>query len=459
MNTNKGSGDKNKSTFLTKEFTWKKTWVRPYESIYSILRNFCKVNVFQGSYAMNIFGIIEGNRKAPVPKLLMYGRSSITPHYYDILYNTLLPPWYIEQIMPISHLNIKIFSSVTKPTISYCPECKKENYHSFLFQFYEIHECPFHHISLINTERLYTSSSSIGYYVDSSSDSSYINLRDDILPCNRKQETSFYHLNNSLNFTHIIPISSEKEHLFQNMHRLFLKDTASRTFYFDKSNLQLRDLQQNFVTWFNTQNLPMNFCHPEQIWKLRPDVLPTFFCGSLLKTYLELVLYYSFYTFLNDLDLTNKAALFKIGSVYDRERVLYPHEIFELKISYIWAIISSSNPFYSLGNEWILSPRATLSENMRHIYNGVHFSDLNGYDIQDRVFVSEVDAIILLMHIIYDLFQTTWEQIISITNRDGVFSPFYGWKSISVPEYYICVNADLEKEGYTVFRFDTEETQ
>ena len=67
MNTNKGSGDKNKSTFLTKEFTWKKTWVRPYESIYSILRNFCKVNVFQGSYAMNIFGIIEGNRKAPVP--------------------------------------------------------------------------------------------------------------------------------------------------------------------------------------------------------------------------------------------------------------------------------------------------------------------------------------------------------------------------------------------------------
>ena len=75
----------------------------------------------------------------------------------------------------------------------------------------------------------------------------------------------------------------------------------------------------------------MNFCHPEQIWKLRPDVLPTFFCDSLLKTYLELVLYYSFYIFLKDLDLTNKTAIFKIGSVHDSERVLFPLEMFELK--------------------------------------------------------------------------------------------------------------------------------
>ena len=37
-----------------RQYVWKKEWVRPYESTYSVVLNFCRVNVCNGKKAINI---------------------------------------------------------------------------------------------------------------------------------------------------------------------------------------------------------------------------------------------------------------------------------------------------------------------------------------------------------------------------------------------------------------------
>ena len=43
-------------TMFARRYTWKKEWVRPYESSFGILLNFCKVNAIEGSKALKLLG-------------------------------------------------------------------------------------------------------------------------------------------------------------------------------------------------------------------------------------------------------------------------------------------------------------------------------------------------------------------------------------------------------------------
>ena len=75
---------------MFKLYTWRKEWVRPYESIYSILRNFCKVNVFQGSYAKKVLDVKGYSTGLPVPKIMMFNKSTQSERNFKKikLYNT-----------------------------------------------------------------------------------------------------------------------------------------------------------------------------------------------------------------------------------------------------------------------------------------------------------------------------------------------------------------------------------
>ena len=87
---------------------------------------------------------------------------------------------------------------------------------------------------------------------------------------------------------------------------------------------------------------------------------------------------------MKDYDLSSEESYAKIEAVRDSGRVLYPDEIFELKISYLWAIVSCSDPFYSLNNTWIVIPNSFYTKNERNIYNGVHLLGLKGYNARYR---------------------------------------------------------------------------
>lgn len=455
MNTNEGKHDNIKQRKIEnsfKTFRWNKEWVRPYESIYSILRNFCKVNVFQGSYAMKVLDVKGSSTELPIPKIMMFSKSIQNRSNYDILYDALLPDWYREQISPITSLDVSVFSDVVKPMISYCPECAKEGYHSFLFQFYHVKECTFHHIPLIETLWHYTPQDSITNFKSEK----YTDVKNDILPCERQLANLYYQSGFCSNLRYVIPVSSidnSKHGLFSHMHQIFCNENgASHSVHISKSKLNLEELKQQFTEWFDSQNIPTNFCHPEHIWKIHTSTMVMFLDENSTIAYLEYLLYYLFYSFMKEYDLSSEKSFARIESVYDSVRVLYPEEVFELKISYLWAIISCSNPFYSLNYKWIVHPGSPYTQNTRNIYNGIHLSNLNGYNLKYRKYIPETDGIILMMYILSDLFQSMWNQLLSIVEKEGKISAFNGWKLLHVPEYYICINAG--EDFYTVLRYE-----
>lgn len=456
MNTNKEKHDNNtkpekKNVF--KLYRWRKEWVRPYESVYSILRNFCKVNVFQGSYAMKVLEV-RGyySTGLPVPKIMMFSKAIQNEYNYEHLYDVLLPEWYKKQITPVTSLDIPVFSDVVRPTIFYCPKCAKENYHSFLFQFYHVKDCPFHHIPLIETSWYYTPQDSITYWKSDN----YTDVRSDILPCERQLANDYCQNNYNTDLRYVIPISSlddSKHGNYSHMHQTFcVNNGASYSFQIQKSELNFKEMKLKFIDWFNSQTIPTDLCNPKHVWKIHNSTMYMFSDETSIANYLEHLLYYLFYDFLKEYDLSSEESFAKIGAVYDGRRVLQTNEIFELKISYLWAIISCSNPFYSLNNTWITKPHSSDIQNTRHIYNGVHLSYLRGYDIKYSAYIPKVDGTIIMMRILSDLFKSVWNQVLSIVKRDGQFSAFHGWKLIHVPEYYICIN-DTDN-FYTVLRYD-----
>lgn len=455
MNMNEEKHDnkeKKKAVNIFKLYTWRKEWVRPYESIYSILRNFCKVNVFQGSYAMKVLDVKGYSTGLPVPKIMMFNKSTQSEYNYNTLYDVLLPEWYRQQTAPVTSLEIPVFLDVVRPTISYCPECDKENYHSFLFQFYHVKECPFHRIPLIETTWRYTPQDSITYLKSEE----YTDVQNEILPCERQLTNEHYQGGFHSNLRYVIPVSSmgnSKAGTFAHMYQLFCdQNRASYTIQIPKSGLDLAELKQRFSQWFDVQKVPTNLCHPERIWKVYNSPLPMSLIETDIRTYLEYLLYYLFFEFMKDYDLSSEESHAKIEAVRDSGRVLYPNEIFELKISYLWAVISCNDPFFSLNNTWIVSPNSYYTQNSRNIYNGVHLLGLKGYDARYRDYIPETDGTIIMMYILSDLFQSVWKQFLSIVERDGKINAFHGWKQIRVPEYYICINDG--DDFYTVLRYD-----
>lgn len=249
MNTNKEKCDKNfiqtgGNTF--KLYRWKKEWVRPYESIYSIMRNFCKVNVFQGSYALRILDVRGYSAvEHPIPNIMMFNKTVQDARNYKMLYSVLLPDWYVKQITPITSLDKYKFSNLTKSHIAYCPECAKENYHSFLFQFKHIKRCPFHHIPLINTLFHYTIQGNITYMETEL----YTDVKDDILPCERKVENNYYQKGLDRTLRYFIPVSSMSDINNDNYihaYKIFFdkeKSSAAKIFQVKKSGLTFQEMK------------------------------------------------------------------------------------------------------------------------------------------------------------------------------------------------------------------------
>ena len=67
-------------------YTWRKEWVRPYESIFSILRKLCKENTLNGRKALHLFGLRQTNNVSVFcPGLMMLSDSTAKPDCYQTL--------------------------------------------------------------------------------------------------------------------------------------------------------------------------------------------------------------------------------------------------------------------------------------------------------------------------------------------------------------------------------------
>lgn len=110
---------------------WDKTWVRPYESIWSIFNTYKKVNVISDNAAlMKTLGI---RTNAPIAHdyFLSYGifcNISNKVNDFDKIISSLVPEWYKTQLEEITLK--RDISNFFTDKISYCPECIKNGYHS-----------------------------------------------------------------------------------------------------------------------------------------------------------------------------------------------------------------------------------------------------------------------------------------------------------------------------------------
>ena len=124
---------------------WDKSWVRPFESLWSIINNYKAVNVIkEHATALKALGFrITGT--VTTKYLSDYGifcNLSQAQNDIDDIISRFVPVWYIAQVREwASKPGISFFLS---EMIHYCPECMKNGYHSIFHQLKGLEKCPFH---------------------------------------------------------------------------------------------------------------------------------------------------------------------------------------------------------------------------------------------------------------------------------------------------------------------------
>lgn len=240
-------------------YTWRKEWVRPYESIFSILRNFCKVNTLNGRKALHLFGLRQTNNVSVFcPGLMMLSDSTAKPDCYQTLYDHLLPEWYLNQTFIFRKRGTEEKEAVQiNNTIMYCPECMKENYHSLLHNVIGAQICPFHKIKLVQTDLLYATSS---LYIDLRNKFEQWNVANSILPCERTIKMSFYNQIQTPEYDYFLPVVRTTHFKADYRHQIDIligaECKASRVITVTACNDTPAEFDQKFTEWFNSMQIP-----------------------------------------------------------------------------------------------------------------------------------------------------------------------------------------------------------
>ena len=175
-----------------KWYMWRKEWVRPYESIFSILRNFCKVNALDGNDVLRLFGLHQSNTGHYNNSLICISDIWLGYEAIKPLLDVILPDDYYNHVKAFATDCEALNTVLTDFQFAYCPECMKENYHSVLHNITNMKCCPFHKVPLIHTDISYRT----GCIRYSSSSEDIMNVKDCILPCERVVDDKFYTIDN-----------------------------------------------------------------------------------------------------------------------------------------------------------------------------------------------------------------------------------------------------------------------
>lgn len=126
------------------KYRWDKKWVRPYESIFSILANFCRVNICSSKHALKMLGAEATNEKKYIEGFQMDGHCRNSLETIECL-NKILPQWYIDKMEIFAHMDYNTARSYFGTYhMRICPKCLKDGYHSIIHQFHYVKTCPFH---------------------------------------------------------------------------------------------------------------------------------------------------------------------------------------------------------------------------------------------------------------------------------------------------------------------------
>jgi hypothetical protein len=136
---------------------WRKEWINAFESPWSIFEKVCLANQVTRTEVLrtlgnqdvkNIKSFLIGDKRRELINLSGFDPNMLK-HYldYDLIgHNKSIK---ITILKPLEYFNEHILTWFPQ-FMSWCPDCMKMGYHSWLHQFALVHNCPIHQTNLIN---------------------------------------------------------------------------------------------------------------------------------------------------------------------------------------------------------------------------------------------------------------------------------------------------------------------
>ena len=173
---------------ILKKYTWNPAWVRPFESPYSVLANFAKINVLSSKNALRLMQYSPAEYRN-LTKQLASGNRDV--FFGTHLFQSFYPSDYHEfHFIPC---DTQLPSSVQLyDELHYCPRCLYDSgYHSVVHQVKGLKKCPIHDIPLQTVHSPYYTFPSLPESIRHNSttdiNTPYINVHELPLPPERKE--------------------------------------------------------------------------------------------------------------------------------------------------------------------------------------------------------------------------------------------------------------------------------
>lgn len=140
------------SDYVLSPYLWRKDWVRPYESLYSVLCMFERLNSFKTSYAFNVIcgkKVSLSNSDYLFPFLsaacngIVDSNSNICNHVAAFFSSEDR-----DKVPSFLRMNEEAHQLLINSRYRVCPICHAKGYHSWLFQYRGLKVCPIHNVPL-----------------------------------------------------------------------------------------------------------------------------------------------------------------------------------------------------------------------------------------------------------------------------------------------------------------------
>lgn len=160
---------------------WKPEWVRPYESLWSIMNNLVSINYVKPGFLLSFFkrNDINENKYADYSNFITY---QFKRNHFPFEF---LPEYYLKSIEVFQIYDVISADYFFDNCIKVCPLCMKEGYHSYLHQLKRRQTCPFHKKEKLIEVREYKKDRNTDYFaMYKLAETAFMDLP---LPCFRKE--------------------------------------------------------------------------------------------------------------------------------------------------------------------------------------------------------------------------------------------------------------------------------
>lgn len=429
-------------------YLWRKEWVRPYESIFSVIRNFCKINVINAIDLLNKLELNQTNSGLFNGYLMCGCNITLKKQKLKPLFDILLPDNYFDTLKIFNTNNEELNRTIIERQFVYCPKCMSENYHSMYHNIVNMDCCVFHKQPLIHSNISFDLRS-IRYSDGKDAD---MNVRNAILPCERKFKNNVFSLRRE-KYDIFIPIAKKKQENINyiNIEKTFKdNNTADREFKIPVYKNSLFEFNERFLNWFIVeQKMCHSLVYESQGNRFRTSDISALVSNSHFKGYshyVNLFLYYKFREAIRASGMDNY--------IKDKENnmpILKDHELYisvedkELICgSFIAAVLGTWHLADTFNSYWVMHPTSSLN-GLRKRNKEINLLSIIDDIPQNCIGINDCTMVQIVLAILNDQYDYMYTQAFNKVLVNKKVVAYNIDKGLVLPEYYIC---HCEKDDY-----------